>query len=82
MSTSTIPHLTPQELNERRSTFDQRAGVRHWNRMMRVVRRVHLYSGLFLFPWVMLYGVTALLFNHPGAMPDVPIEHLAAASSG
>lgn len=23
-----------------------------------------------MFPWVMLYGVTALLFNHPAAFPD------------
>jgi hypothetical protein len=38
----------------------------HW------VRRIHLYSGLFMFPWVMLYGITALLFNHPGAFPDQP----------
>lgn len=29
------------------------------------IRRVHLYSGLFLVPWVFLYGVTAFLFNHP-----------------
>jgi hypothetical protein len=36
----------------------------HW------LRRIHLYSGLFMFPWVMLYGITALLFNHPGAFPD------------
>ncbi len=36
-----------------------------WNRTMKFVRRVHLYSGLFMFPWVMLYGVTALFFNHP-----------------
>lgn len=28
-------------------------------------RRIHLYSGLFLIPWAALYGVTALLFNHP-----------------
>lgn len=32
---------------------------------MKLVRRVHLYSGLFLLPWVLLYGITALLFNHP-----------------
>src|SRR6476661_6325569 len=82
MSTPTIPHLSPEDLSERRKTFEHRAGVRSWNRTMRVVRRVHLYSGLFLFPWVMLYGFTALLFNHPGVTPDVPVEHLAAASSG
>jgi hypothetical protein len=38
----------------------------HW------VRRIHLYSGLFMFPWVMLYGISALLFNHPGAFADRP----------
>jgi hypothetical protein len=39
---------------------------------MQWVRRIHLYSGLFMFPWVMLYGITALLFNHPAAFPDRP----------
>lgn len=36
-----------------------------YNRWMKWMRRIHLYSGLFLLPWVLLYGVTALLFNHP-----------------
>jgi hypothetical protein len=46
---------------------------RPWSReAMHWVRRIHLYSGLFMFPWVMLYGVTALLFNHPGAFSDQP----------
>lgn len=36
----------------------------HW------IRRLHLYSGMCMFPWVMLYGITALLFNHPGVFPD------------
>jgi hypothetical protein len=36
------------------------------------VRRVHLYLGLFLFPWALLYGVTAFLFNHPTAFADRP----------
>jgi hypothetical protein len=39
---------------------------------MHGVRRLHLYSGLFTLPWVLLYGVTAFLFNHPGAFPDQP----------
>jgi len=48
-------------------------GHRPWFRdAMHWVRRIHLYSGLFMFPWVMLYGITALLFNHPGAFPDQP----------
>ena len=36
------------------------------------VRRAHLYLGLFLFPWAVLYGVTAFLFNHPAAFSDAP----------
>ncbi len=53
---------------------------RPWFRdAMHVVRRVHLFSGLFMFPWVMLYGITALLFNHPGAFPDQPGRTLARA---
>jgi hypothetical protein len=41
----------------------------HW------IRRLHLYSGLFMFPWVLLYGITAFLFNHPGAFSDQ--EHVS-----
>jgi hypothetical protein len=40
--------------------------VLHW------VRRLHLYSGLFMLPWVLLYAVSAFLFNHPDAFPDQP----------
>ena len=36
-----------------------------YNATMKVLRRAHLYSGLFLTPWVLLYGVTGMLFNHP-----------------
>ncbi len=39
-------------------------------RVMHCVRRAHLYFGLFLFPWAVLYGVTAFLFNHPTAFSD------------
>lgn len=41
-------------------------------RVMHVVRRGHLFLGLFLFPWAVLYGVTAFLFNHPTAFADRP----------
>lgn len=34
-----------------------------------LIRRVHLYSGLFLLPWVFIYGVSAALFNHADWMP-------------
>lgn len=38
------------------------------------IRRIHLFSGLFMLPWVLLYGFTALLFNHPTYMSDSKTE--------
>ncbi|MEM6570639.1 MAG: hypothetical protein AAF957_19670 [Planctomycetota bacterium] len=48
------------------------------SRAMTVIRRVHLYSGLVLVPWVLLYGVTAFLFNHPSVATDRVREHIEA----
>lgn len=41
------------------------ARVRRWPSVMKIVRRIHLYAGLLLMPWLLLFGVTALSFNHP-----------------
>lgn len=41
-------------------------------RSMHAVRRAHLYLGLFLLPWAVLYGATGFLFNHPAAFADAP----------
>jgi hypothetical protein len=41
-------------------------------RAIHLLRRGHLYLGLFLLPWAILYGVTAFLFNHPTAFSDNP----------
>lgn len=41
-------------------------------RILHLVRRIHLYTGLFLIPWLVMYAVTAILFNHPNAFPDQP----------
>ena len=38
-----------------------------------LLRRGHLYFGLFLAPWAILYGVTAYLFNHPTHFSDQPL---------
>jgi hypothetical protein len=43
----------------------KRASRRRRQKWFLLARRAHLYFGLFLVPWVFLYGVTALLFNHP-----------------
>lgn len=48
-------------------------------RAMTIVRRVHLYAGLLLVPWLLLYGVTALMFNHPGLTgAPAPVVELGA----
>ncbi len=39
-----------------------------------LVRRIHLYTGLFLLPWVILYGVTGAMFNHLGLFPRLAIQ--------
>src|SRR5262245_625774 len=41
-------------------------------RVMHAIRRTHLYFGLFLLPWAVLYGITGFLFNHPSAFADAP----------
>ncbi|MBL8898411.1 MAG: PepSY domain-containing protein [Planctomycetes bacterium] len=46
---------------------------------MKLVRRFHLYSGLALVPFVVLYGVTAWLFNHPGVGAEGQARTLPAA---
>lgn len=51
---------------------------RYWGRFMIVVRRTHLYAGLFLLPWVFLYGITGAMFNHQGLFPEVSIQPVAA----
>jgi hypothetical protein len=48
-------------------------------RIMHFVRRTHLYLGLFLFPWAILYGITGFLFNHPTIFADAPTTHFGRA---
>lgn len=44
----------------------------HW------IRRAHLYLGLLLFPWAILYGVTGFLFNHPAVVSDQRMRFFTA----
>lgn len=46
-------------------TVAKRAKRRRRQKWSLIARRAHLYFGLFLVPWVFLYGSTALMFNHP-----------------
>ncbi|WP_315855439.1 PepSY domain-containing protein [Rubinisphaera sp. JC750] len=53
-----------------------------WNSMMKLFRRVHLYSGIFMFPWVLLYGVTGMFFNHPQAFTGGEVRSFSGAVAG
>src|SRR5204862_6189765 len=37
-----------------------------------LIRRLHLYAGLFMIPWVALYAFTGFLFNHGLWLPEHP----------
>lgn len=38
---------------------------------MKIVRRLHMYLGLLLFPWILLFGISGVLFNHPEIGRDI-----------
>lgn len=48
------------------------------SRILMLLRRVHLYIGLFLLPWVFLYGITGAMFNHHDLFPETTIQHIPA----
>lgn len=50
-------------------------------RLNLIIRRIHLYSGLFLLPWVLMYGVTGAMFNHLGLFPRIQIRPIPAESA-
>lgn len=43
-----------------------------------LLRRIHLYAGLFLLPWVFLYGITGAMYNHYGLLPEASIQSISA----
>ncbi|MEZ5942679.1 MAG: PepSY domain-containing protein [Planctomycetaceae bacterium] len=61
----------------------QRWKLTSW--LLMLARRTHLYAGLFLLPWVVLYGVTGAMFNHQSLFPrvqfqPVPVDVVRATS--
>lgn len=64
MDTSPIAPPSPGK-----ARTSSRARVRY-NSSMKLLRRAHMYAGLFLVPFILLYGVTAFLFNHPDWLSD------------
>ncbi len=57
---------------------ETKAPSRKWSSKASIlIRRVHLYTGLFLLPWVLLYGITGAMFNHQGLLPEAVIQDIS-----
>ncbi|MEC5127407.1 PepSY domain-containing protein [Verrucomicrobiales bacterium BCK34] len=50
------------------------------NRVLKLVRRIHMYTGLILLPWVILFGFSGMLFNHPDLSGSVEVISSHSAS--
>jgi hypothetical protein len=48
---------------------------------MHALRRGHLYVGLFLIPWVLVYAVTGFLLNHHTVWPEGEVRPVTAADT-
>jgi len=60
----TAPQVPEPSIDTRRRPLGKR--------ILQVIRRLHLYAGLFMIPWVSLYAFTGLLFNHGLWLPEHP----------
>lgn len=50
---------------------------------MKIVRRVHMYAGLLFLPWIMFFGFSGMLFNHPQWFGPVEIlSHISSDEMG
>lgn len=70
-----MPHQT--QIRRASKTTASRAAQRKAT-AMRWLRRTHLYSGLLLLPWVLIYGISGFLFNHGGSTSTSQMLPIAA----
>ncbi len=71
-----VPHPHPRRPRRGASTSSRLK--KHKAKAMKWVRRIHLYSGLALVPFVLLYGLSGLFFNHPALGSDLSEELVTA----
>ena len=62
-NTSSRTNASPPVTRPSAAESKRKKRMRH-NATIKLTRRLHLYFGLILVPFVLLYGVTAILFNH------------------
>ena len=51
-------------------TVESRPKRNFWARVDRWMRSIHLYTGLFLVPWMIIYATSAMLINHGPAVRE------------
>ena len=83
MDLFSVKNLQPQNgavMPKTKKEANSVAKHRRWKlKALKLVRRLHLYAGLLLLPWVLLFGISGLLFNHPNwASPRHLIHHADA----
>ena len=57
------------------------ATAKSWSMTMKLMRRIHLYSGLFMFPWVLMYGISGMFFNHPRLLTGDEVRTFSGADA-
>ncbi|QDT08707.1 PepSY domain-containing protein [Planctomycetes bacterium K23_9] len=82
-----MPKSTPRSADQQNPPSEQTATdakpqkkSKRWPPFKILIRRIHLYAGLFLLPWVFLYGITGAMYNHIGLFPETDIRDVAAES--
>lgn len=74
--------LSTDDAHSREVTTSGRKRV--WTRCIILIRRIHLYTGLFLLPWGFLYGITGAMYNHQWLLPEAefrPVERSIVSQS-
>jgi len=69
--------MSPSEAG--RGAPPSRALATRRQRALRLLRRVHLYLGLLLWPFLLLFGMTGLSFNHPTVGRGLRVQSVSAA---
>lgn len=74
--------MSPEEQSPgERNRYGQHRRRKTSGRVMKLIRRIHLYAGVFFFPWVCLYGVTGAMFSHQGLFPEAAVRPLPAETA-
>ena len=45
--------------------FNRKLFSKFYPKLLKLLRRAHMYTGLVLLPWIILFGITGVFFNHP-----------------